>query len=66
MGHFLTFYPASPRPTPPPLETQKSEFEKSEKMNKIAGDIVLHMCIKNHNHMRYGSWDMEWDRQKFL
>ena len=24
------------------------------------------MCIKNDNHMRYGSWDTEWDRQKFL
>ena len=24
------------------------------------------MCTKNHNHMRYGSWDMEWDGQTFL
>ena len=23
--------------------------------------IILHMCTKNHNHLRYGSWDMEWD-----
>ena len=31
-------------------------------MKKIAGDIIiLHMCTKNHNHMRYSSWDMEWD-----
>ena len=36
-------------------------------MKKIAGDIIiLHMCTKNHNHMMYGSWDMEWDRQIFL
>ena len=32
-------------------------------MKKIAGDIIiLHMCTKNHNHMRYSSWDKEWDR----
>ena len=24
------------------------------------------MCAKNHNHMMYGSWDMERDRQNFL
>ena len=31
---------------------------------KIAGDvIILPMCTKNRNHMMYGSWDTEWDRQ---
>ena len=31
-------------------------------MKKTAGYIIiLHMCTKNHNHMRYGSWDTEWD-----
>ena len=35
------------------------------KMKKIAGDIInLHMCTKNHNHMRYSSWQTKWD--KFL
>ena len=24
------------------------------------------MCTKNHNHMRYGSWDKEWERNNFL
>ena len=24
------------------------------------------MCTKNDNHMMYGSWDTEWDRQNFL
>ena len=24
------------------------------------------MFTKNHNHMMYGSWDTEWDRQNFL
>ena len=33
-------------------------------MKKFAGDIItLHMCTKNHNHMMYGSWDTEWNRQ---
>ena len=34
---------------------KKSEFRKNEKKKKkkIAGDIIiLHMCTKNHNHMR--------------
>ena len=36
-------------------------------MKKFTGDIIiLHMCTKNHNHMMYGSWDTEWDRQTFL
>ena len=33
-----------------------------DKMKKVAGDIILHMCIKNHNYMRYSSWDTEWNR----
>ena len=34
-----------------------------KKWKKIAGDIIiLHMCTKNHNHMRYSSWDTEWDK----
>ena len=40
---------------------KKSEFWKNEK--KIAGDIIiLHMCTKNHNHVRYSFWDSEWDK----
>ena len=36
-------------------------------MKKFAGDIIiLHICTKNHNHIMYGSWDMEPDRQNFL
>ena len=36
---------------------------KNSKNQKIAGDIIiLHMCTKNHNHMRYSSWDTKWDR----
>ena len=33
-----------------------------EKMKKIAGDIILHMCTKNHKHMRYSSRGTECDR----
>ena len=36
-------------------------------MKKFAEDIIiLHMCTKNHNHMMYGSWDIEHDGQIFL
>ena len=36
-------------------------------MKKIAADIIiLHMCNKNHSHMRYGSWDMEQDTEFFV
>ena len=33
-----------------------------EKMKKISRDIILHMCTKKHNHMKYSSQDTEWDR----
>ena len=36
-------------------------------MKKFAGYIIiLDMRTKNHNHMMYGSWHMECDRQNFL
>ena len=42
-------------------KTQKNQI--FEKMKQIAGDIIiLHMCTKNHSHMRCSSWDTEWDR----
>ena len=28
-----------------------------EKMKKLPGDIILHRCNTNENHMMYGSWD---------
>ena len=44
-----------------------SKNQKLEKMKKIAGDItILHKRNKNHNHMRFSSLNMEWDRQNFL
>ena len=54
-GHFLTFNPFMP------LKNPKSQ--NFEKMKENAGDVItLHKCTRNHNHMRCGSWDMEWDR----
>ena len=36
-------------------------------MKKMPGDIIiLHMYTINDNHMMYGSWDMERDKQNFL
>ena len=36
-------------------------------MKKLPRDIIfLHMCTINNNHMMYGPWDMEHDRQNFL
>ena len=36
---------------------------KKPKKNQAPGDIIiLHKCIKNHNHMLYCSWDIMCDR----
>ena len=36
-------------------------------LKKTPGDIIiLHICTINDNHMMYGSWDMECNRQNFL
>ena len=36
-------------------------------MKQNPGDIIiLHVCTINENHMMYGSWDMQCDRQNFL
>ena len=55
---FLPFYLTS--------NLQNKNFEKIKKKKKTLGDIILHMCTINDNHMMYGSWDMERDRQIFL
>ena len=47
-----------------PLTTRKLKILK---LKKTPGDIiVLHICTINDNHMMYGSWDMERNRQNFL
>ena len=40
------------------------ENQTFEKRNIIAGDIIILQvctCTTKHNHMRYSSWDTEWD-----
>ena len=32
----------------------------------MSGDVILHMCTGNENHMMYGSWDMKCKRQNFV
>ena len=46
-----------------PLTTWKIKFSK---LKKTPEDIILHICTINDNHMMYGSWDIEHDRQNFL
>ena len=43
------------------LWLEKSKFWKNEekKKNKPGDIIILQLCITNHNHIMYGSWDME-------
>ena len=49
---FCTFTPQQP---------EKSKLKKITK--KTPGDlIILHKCIKNHDHILYCSWDMVRDR----
>ena len=33
----------------------------TKKKKKMPGDIILHKCNKNHDHMLYCSWDMACD-----
>ena len=55
-GHFLPFNL--------PNNLKNHSFEK---MKKAAGDIIiLHLCTINDNHMIYGSWYMQHDRQNFF
>ena len=38
-----------------------------EKLKNPPGDIIiLYICIINGNHMMYGFWEIECDRQNFL
>ena len=54
LDRFLTFY----RPN-------NSKNQNFEKMKKAPGDIILHMCTINGNHVMYGFWDMKHDGQIF-
>ena len=51
----------------PPPSPNNPKNQHSEKMKKTIGDIIiLHMHIKNDNHMMYGSWDIKRNKQNFL
>ena len=50
LDHFLPFYP--------PNNLKNQNFKK---MKKMPGDIILHKCTKNHDHMLFCSWDMACD-----
>ena len=55
LGHFFSFQPLDN------LGNQNFNIEKTP------GDIIiLHICTINDNHMMYGSWDVECNRQNFL
>ena len=60
LGHFLPFYCIN--------NPKNWNFEKNEKKKKkILGDIItLHLGTTNYDHIMYGSWDMEHDRQNFF
>ena len=52
------FFPSSP------LTTWKIKILT---LKNLPGDIIiLHNCTTNDNHMMYGSWDTECNRQNFL
>ena len=56
LGCFLPFYP--------PMVPRNQNFEK---MKKIPKDIIIsQMCTINDSHVRYGSRDMECNRQNIL
>ena len=56
LGHFLPFYPIN--------NLKNQNFENTKKM---PGDvIILQLYSTNDNHMTYGSWDMECNRNNFL
>ena len=55
-GHFLPFYP--------PNNPENQNFENREKTPGYI--IILNICTINDNHMMYGSWYMEHNRQNFL
>ena len=63
LGYFLPFFAFTFK------SSKKQNFKKMKKQTKIKnkikqqqqqqpGDIVLHKCMKNHDHMLYCSWDI--------
>ena len=55
LDYFLHFY-----------HRNNLENQNFEKLEKIPGDTILHMCTINENHMIYGFSNMEHHRQNFF
>ena len=53
--HFGPFLPFRPHPNNP-------KNQNFEKLKKTPGDIILHKCNKNHDHVLYCSLDMAHNR----
>ena len=53
LDHFCPFtppHPTTPRPLPPPRQSNNPENQNFEKMKKTTGDIIiLHRSIKNYD-----------------
>ena len=59
---FVTFWTILVLPFDPTNNPKNQNFEK---IKKTPGDIILHLCTTNHDHMMYGSWDIKHNRQTF-
>ena len=57
LGHFL--------PSDPPNNLNNQNFEKFKKKEALTVITILHLSTTNDDHMMYGSWDMESDRENF-
>ena len=76
LDNYLPFYPLTPvqraeffshfGPFLPFYHPNDPKIQSFEKTKNRPGDIILHMCTINKNHMMYVSGDMECDRQNFL
>ena len=67
MGSLL-LTPPTPHPPPPKTAWKMKVWKKNEssKKKKTPGDIILHKCTKNHDHMLYCTWDMVRDIKLFF
>ena len=61
--NFLSFWTVF-CPFTSPKDLENENFEKTRK--KPGEIVILHMCTINDNHMIYGSWDINCNRQIFL
>ena len=48
------------------LPFQSPDNPENQRKKTPQDIIILHICTVNDNHMIYGSWDMEHNRQNFL